>query len=805
MADHYTPGSIADTDGITLKELLGILFRYRFLMGLIILAALAGGGTYLFLKEQLYRAQGAFLVESPRVSILMDHIGGQMESRASTAASNDAVIRLKGAGVTDSVIVKTALFAVIDIPRKYYSRVQQFSAIPTPITRIFTVEPSPDDSGGFLVRTKSGRLYGKGRYDERFDSPCFSLVISDIRPLKSVTITLQPVKKVRREIAENLKTGNIRDSNVIRISFTSPDPSKAKSVVNCYLNELSGQDLLDKREKAATVKTFLEKQLKGVSSSLENTENSYLDAKMSNGIVSLGEQTAQYIDMMRNLEERRIDCEGKLEEAVISAEKGAAILKGDPELQGFANYASSPFIQNNIVLHDLYTRIATLQVKNAKLKSQYNPSHPLFLQSSAELDAARKQLDEAVAATVNNATKGVDPLLRPVVESQLMNRINVTVYKQLLSRIKGEIAALNRTLERLPRSEIAKARYDRNMGINSRIHNLLLTRLEEARIMEASTISDMRVVDWAETPLVPVSPRKWKVLPLSLLGGILVSIVLIFGIEHFNPSFSSAEKIESEMDIPVLALIPRLSGNGSSGRRILVDPLTRDYQSPFQVYEIFNSLFIHLMSSKRWTERKVIVISSAYAREGKSVVAANLAVMAARSGRKVLLIDCDFRSPVQHTMFKTPNSGGFADFIRNGSDEGIVSTEYPNLSFIPSGKTEDDEAAELFHSPNLSESVRKLEHDYDLIVIDSPPLMLFADSMLLSSRFRNVLLVVKSSTNKDAVLHTRKVLRKVNARVIGIVVNGVKRSLLFGSGYEEYGYGYGYGHYGYESREKETG
>lgn len=139
MADHYTPGPIADPEGVTLKELLGILLRYRFLMGLVILAALAGGGAYLLLKEPVYQAQGAFLVESPRASILTDHIGGKMENRASAAASNDAVIRLKGAGVTDSVIVKTALFAAIDIPREYYSRVQQFSATPTSVFRFSAI------------------------------------------------------------------------------------------------------------------------------------------------------------------------------------------------------------------------------------------------------------------------------------------------------------------------------------------------------------------------------------------------------------------------------------------------------------------------------------------------------------------------------------------------------------------------------------------------------------------------------------------------------------------------------------------
>jgi uncharacterized protein involved in exopolysaccharide biosynthesis len=309
---------------------------------------------------------------------------------------------------------------------------------------------------------------GKGSYNRKFLSKDFSIIVSDFRPVKSFDIVLEPLTAVRARMAAKVRATNMRDSNVIHISYAALDPVKTKTIVNAYLNEITYQDLLEKREKATTLRMFLENQYRTVSSSIEQTENTYLNSKMSTGIISLDEQTKQYIDFMRYLEEKRIDYEIRLEEASVSKEKATAILKGDSDLQDYSRFASSPFMQSNTILQELYSRIATLQVENAKLKSRYNASHPLVLQSNAELDAAKRQMEDAISSTVNNATKGVDPLLRPVVESQLSNTININVYQQLLSRIKSEIAGLNRTLEKLPKSEIDKARYDRNIGINSR-------------------------------------------------------------------------------------------------------------------------------------------------------------------------------------------------------------------------------------------------------------------------------------------------------------------------------------------------
>lgn len=798
MAEQMIRGSEINEEGITLKDLLRTALRYRFMVGLIVFAGLAFAGVYLFIAEPLYQASGDLIVEMTSSSLLSDKIKNQYDEQVPLVTINDAMIKIKGTSITDSVIVKTASFVTLGIPGEYYYKIKYFSAMPPQSTMTFSIIPSQKDNADYIVLSDTGSLIGKGNYNKKFESKYFSIILADLRPVKSFDIILEPLRQVRSRFAGNIKATNSRDSNVIQLSFNSYDPVKAKTIVNTYLNEMAYQDLIAKREKATTLKKFLEDQFRTVSSSIENTENTYLDSKMSKGIVSLNEQTTQYIDLMRFLEEKRIDYEIKLEEATVSKEKAAAILKGDPELQSYSKFASSPFMQDNTILQELYSKVASLQVDNAKLKSRYNASHPLVLQSNAELEAAQKQLNDAISTTVNNATKGLDPMLRPIVESQLSNNININVYQQLLSRIKKEIATLNGTLERLPKSEIEKARYDRNIGINSQIHDLLLTRLEEARIMEASAVSDIKVVNWAETPSSPISPNRNKVLLLALISSLFLSGVLIFTIEHFKPSFGTAENIESTLGAPVLAMIPRISNNGSGQleRQILVDPAKKEGSTKFQMYELFNAMLINLFASEHWSDQKVLVVSSTFAKEGKSVVSANLAVMMARTGKKVLLIDCDFRGPVQHTIFGVPNANGFADLIKNNSTKGFVKTAFPNLIFLPAGNTGDIVISELFHDPNMAETVKMMENRFDMIIIDSPPVMLYTDAVVLSSHFKNVLMVIKSSTDGEAVQRSKKLLAKVNANIIGIVVNDVKKSFLFGNSYDAYAYGYGYG-YGY--------
>ena len=531
---------------------------------------------------------------------------------------------------------------------------------------------------------------------------------------------------------------------------------------------------------------------------------------MSTGVVGIDAQTNQYFDLLRFLEEKRIEYEIKIQEALTSTERSEKILQGDPEFQDYSRFTSSPFFQENTILSELYSKIAVLQVENARLSSEFNPSHPTVMKNKAELNAAQEQLDEAIKTTLNNATKGIDPLLRPVLESHLVNRINIKVYESVLNQVKEQINKINGLMEKLPMAEVDQSQLQRKMKISEQIYNLLLTNLEEARIMEASTISDVKVVDWAERPQYPITPNKRKVILVALLSGLFASGIVIFGSEHFRTSFPTTESIERTLGTHVISLIPVLTkrrkkekqifvGFGKSAEEEIIDSgHFKDNHNKLQAFEIFNTLRMNLMISDNLEKNKTLVVSSAIAKEGKTVTSANLAITMAHSGMKVLLIDCDLRKPALHKVFNTENSKGLVDLITNKNFQGnIRKTSYPNLFLLPAGDTKKVIISELVNKADLIATIVKFQSHFDFIIIDTPPINLYTDAAVLSTNLKNVLFVMKYNTHSDAVISSNKILTNLNANIVGVVVNFVHESRFLG-GYYKYGYGYGYSYgYGY--------
>ena len=214
---------------------------------------------------------------------------------------------------------------------------------------------------------------------------------------------------------------------------------------------------------------------------------------------------------------------------------------------------------------------------------------------------------------------------------------------------------------------------------------------------------------------------------------------------------------------------------------------------------------MNLMTSDSFEKNKTLIISSAMPKEGKSMIAVNLAVTMAHAGMKVLLVDCDFRKPAQHTILKTDNSIGLVDLIKNKTIKGnIKRTSYPNLFLLPSGNIEKIVVPELINNSNLITSISNFQSHFDHIIVDTPPINLYTDAAVLSSNFKKVLFIMKYNTPRDPVMYANKIITNLNASIIGVVVNYVHESRFFGGYYKyEYGYGYGYGYYhGYKKSKK---
>ncbi len=794
-------------EGISLKELVGIARKYMYLILLIVCSALVAAGLYLFISEPVYEASGQLLVDSPKSSPLMEQAMG-LTLANSPLILNTAVERIKGRSITDSVVVKTNSFVVMR--NEALDAMDSLVAVPPEVFLKYKVElmrnsKFQDNNADFRVVDERGSVVGSGYFGKTIVLKNLSFVLNREYAGKNFVISIYPVKSARAMVLGSLKVSNIRNTNIVQLSVRSTSPLRAKQIVDAYATEFAQMNLFEKREEATASKDFLDKQFVKINEQLQDTENDYQQYKTTKGFIALDEQTVQYINRLGSLEEKRFDYQIKMNEASAAKEKSERVLGGDPELQKYLKINASPFFQENTILQGLYTKIAELQVENAKLRAEYSPSHPLLMQNESELAAAKKQLEEATTSAVLNATQGSDPLLSPVVQTLVANTINFNGYSSVLKQIDSEVKKLDGIMASLPEAEVEQAQLERRMRINEQIYNLLLSRLHDARIMEASTISDVRIINRAELPSGPVSPNKQKILLLALVAGLFLSGGTVFGFEQFKTSFSTIESIERECTVPVISIVPHLTKKQSVRKReIAVGFEKSDEANKRHAFELFNTLRMNLMFSDNFKDSKTLVVTSSMPKEGKSFISANLAVTIAHAGMKVLLVDCDFRHPVLHQFFNVPNSPGIIERLEGSIQDNGMRTVYPNLSFLPVGSSDDSLViTEVINNTSLVSFIESMKQSFDLIIVDTPPVNLFTDAVVLSSHFKNVLLAVKYNSNKDAVLYSKKVLSNVNASILGIVVNDVQKSKLLGAQYgygygSGYGYGYGYGHgYGY--------
>ncbi|MFC1540933.1 GumC family protein [Candidatus Latescibacterota bacterium] len=638
-------------EGITFKELVGIVSKYRYLIGLIIFITLLLSTVYLLVSEPVYEASGQLLIESQRSSLLEESLG--FPGSSSPVILNTTVERIMGRSITDSVIVKTNSFVVMK--KEALDFIDYLASSPPDSIKIFNIvlsrNSNDNNDSDYRVFDSNGNLLASGFFGKKLILKNFSIVLNSSIPGKKYKIEILPIRFAREIISNNLNVSNIRNTNIIQFSYRHVSPLRAKQVIDGYITEFLKLNLLEKREEVTTRKNFLEDQFEKISTQLQDTANDYKEFKLTRGFVALDEQTTQYIERLGTLEKERVDYEIRITEASAIKKQSEKVLSGDPELQEYIKLTSSPFFQENTILQGLYSTIAELQVQNAKLRAEYNPSHPIMLQNETELEAARKQLEKATSVTIANATKGVDPLLRPVVENLVINHININVYDRVLNQIKSEIGKFDTIMKSLPEVEVEQLQLERRMRIDEQIYNLLLSRLQEARIMEATTIGDVRVVNTAELPQVPVAPNKKKVLLIALLAGLFVSGSVVFASEEFKTSFSTIESIERECGTPVVSIIPHLTKGRKGKREIVIGFEKKEDHWKLHGFELFNTLRLNLMFSDSFQKSKTLVVTSSMPREGKSFVSANLAVTMAHAGMKVLLVDCDFRHPNQDSFF----------------------------------------------------------------------------------------------------------------------------------------------------------
>jgi capsular exopolysaccharide synthesis family protein len=308
---------------------------------------------------------------------------------------------------------------------------------------------------------------------------------------------------------------------------------------------------------------------------------------------------------------------------------------------------------------------------------------------------------------------------------------------------------------------------------------------------------NIRIIDRAEVPLLPVKPRKKLNLLLAMVVGLTLGVGLAFFLEYLDNTIKLPEEVRDYLKIPYLGPVPAFAQTRN------LDGIPKDMitvHSPRSTAsESFRGVRTGILFSSADKAPQTILISSAGPSEGKTVCAVNLAVIMAQAGSRVLLMDFDMRRPRIHQLFDIGRDIGVSNLLVGDAEikDALVSPETPNLDVIPCGPIPPN-PSEIIGSHRMETLMEALRKDYDRIIIDSPPLTAVTDSVILSQSVDGVVLVIRAGdTPRQIVLNGVTQLKSVNSRVLGAVLNGVNTGK---SSY--YYYQYYYYYYGEDGRRK---
>ncbi len=481
--------------------------------------------------------------------------------------------------------------------------------------------------------------------------------------------------------------------------------------------------------------------------------------------------------------------------------------------------------QLNQQLQELETQIKTLQLKKAYYNNllsilQQSNNQNIILPPPEGLGIS----DEALQSLLNKLTQAIEEKKQAtlVVKDEqrlpLTQQINLriqslknTIYKYLIQSIdftnkniqdlEKERQKLYTQLLKFPVAEREYLQINRKFEINNKIYTFLMQRRMEAGITLASSRPDAEIIDKA----LPQTIRfKRRVEYISTVKAVVIAIVIVLLV--ITLIFILDNKIKSRADIERLTDIP-IVGNIVENKTGISIPVTRYPRS--SITEAFRSLRTNILYYMVDTPAQVILLTSTVSGEGKTFVSANLAAIFAGTGKKTVILEADLRKPRVQDLFETNHENGIVTYLigEHSYQEIIHKTDIENLYLIPCGEIPPN-PVELIESKKMKELFDRLRQDFEFIIVDSPPVGIVTDALVLANYADIMLFVIRqlySTRQSIRLLDELKERKKLDR--IAIIINGIKTNMLYGLKYG-YGYNYGYGYgisygYGYYEEEKQ--
>lgn len=579
-----------------------------------------------------------------------------------------------------------------------------------------------------------------------------------------------------RVFGKGLKVQPVASSQLVLITFDSRDKALSARIPNTLADVYIESDLDARLQMTQKASTWLTGQLGGLREKLETSERAlqqYREREKiieSKGLAQSGssKQLEELTSALVAARQRRAEAESSYNQ-IASARRG----------QAAGSLESIPAVLRHPLVQRLKEQEAETEKKLSELSLRFGREHPRMIAGDAELKVARE-----------NSRKQIDSVVAGITKEYEVARANEQAVERTLGQAKGDIQSLNR-------KEFQLGVLEREVAASKQLYELFLGRFKETNLAGELQTTIARVIDPAVPQAVPHSPKKLQTIGFSVALGVLLGVLMAFFLEYLDNTLKTSEDVETKAGLPALGVLERLrKGRG----RHMELAFQEDAQSTFA--EAVRTIRTAVMLSGLDAPHKVLLVTSSVSAEGKTTLASNLA-LAIGQMKKVLLIDADMRQPRIGEIFGHANTAGLSNLVAGTAQASscLYAVAETGIHVMPSGVVPPN-PQELLSSKRFDEVLAKLAESFDVIVIDSPPVHLVSDALILARHASAVIYVAKADATPYQIARDGiRRLRKVNAPLLGVVLNQVdlKRVERY-YGYGKYGRSTGYPSHGYGGR-----
>lgn len=604
-------------------------------------------------------------------------------------------------------------------------------------------------------------------------------------------------------LLENLIATNPQNTDVVQLSFTHEDPQKAAAIVNAWIENYVRLDRELEQTQTKELAQFLQQQIPETQQSLEASAEKLKDFKQSNRILDINAEASSTTEILSTLDSQIASIEAQLASEQSRRDNLRQLFQIDSD-----SAVTSSFINESPIVGSLIQQLEEIETKIERERLRFGDRHPEVNRLEKEKQVIEEQLNKSLnnVSPQSNITRtdinnnniyqpgsSQSSLLLQYAETER----NIESLQAQLKSLKDLINTYRQRVDTLPSLEFEQKQLQRELTTKDEILQSLIKNYQDSQIALNNTQGNVRFVEFAKVPTDPAVNRRNTYLIQGFLAGILAGSLVAYLLEQLDKGVRDIEQIKEYFDQPILATIPDFFRKSKSSKEKITSetPVKDNPSSP--ISEAFRTLctgvkFIGMQDQDK--PLKVVTISSSVTAEGKSTIAANMAIAAAGLGNKVLIIETDLRKPGQKKIWSETKEKleGLGDLL-NSEDplnySNYIVNELENVDIIFAGQNKSNPVA-LIGSPQMASLLHELRNKYDLIILDAPPVSIAADAQILGRMSDGMLLVVRQGKINTSLLSmTKESLEQAEVKVLGLVPN------CFISDKHNYYYYYNYSYY----------